>query len=74
MVRNSKKLEYYTTKNFSRLAMNAFKNVLKRRQSKYTEVLMWVNERINKLGMKHGKECGRLGMLVEKSRGAKSVE
>ena len=47
-----------------RLALTAFRSVLHRKQTKYRDVLTWLDARIQALREKKGKECARLARVV----------
>jgi len=49
------------------LALNAFRDVLKKRQSKYGRVLSWLEERLARLGAKHGGDLTRMNRVVRSS-------
>jgi len=50
--------------NWHRLAMNAFKDVLKRRQSRYGKLLEWIEGRIQRLRAREAAMCGRMEGIV----------
>lgn len=45
--------------------MNAFKEVLSKRQSKYTELLIWIEGKINDLYQREGGMSRRLEDIVK---------
>jgi hypothetical protein len=53
--------------NMYRLAMNAFRDVLRRRQSKYGKLLEWIEGRIQRLRTKEAAMCGRMEGVLSKA-------
>ena len=48
-----------------RLAVNAFRNVMGKRQSKFGKVIKWLDERIRVLKGKEGETCERMKGIVD---------
>ena len=46
------------------LAMNAFRAVLGKRQSRYSGIIEWLDEKIRVLRMKDGEGCARMRGVV----------
>jgi hypothetical protein len=44
--------------------MNAFRNVMGKRQSKYGKVIEWLDERIETLMAREGNTCDRMKGIV----------
>lgn len=45
--------------------MNAFRNVMGKRQSKFGEVIKWLDERMQILRARERETCGRMTGIVE---------
>lgn len=51
------------------LALNAYRNVLARRQTKYGKVISWLDERLLIMKVKDGESCAKMKGIVASNVG-----